>query len=214
MRLKTLLPFRTYDELPPRHAQVVRSAWKNVTWIVSIATALAMAFASWAIWGRGSTFLAAMTIAIWCVILIMAFMTFFIVYFDYRLILYFERPVGQIETYPAGHAIAIELRRLDEYCRSAGCAPLSSFGFNDDLLGETLEWHQAEDGLKTIQSLVDVVNAESIFSAHQPALIDDFTKWRYALERARDQKIRFCILWQFGSSTSGQEWSIRKGTAF
>jgi hypothetical protein len=129
-----------------------------------------------------------------------------------RIIPYFARPLGDIDTYCAGYALAKYLRHLDAIATQQHVLPLSSFGFADDLAGETLKWFSPDLGLKSLNAIVSgIADAPPRIRA---ALEADLTKWHHALSKADEQGIQFCILLQHGNSTSGHEWAVRKGSAF
>jgi hypothetical protein len=71
-----------------------------------------------------------------------------------RVIPYFRRSVGGIDTYTAGQSLARYLSQLDAVANANGVTPLSAFGFNDDLRGEPLTWHIPADGLQTVTTIL------------------------------------------------------------
>jgi hypothetical protein len=127
---------------------------------------------------------------------------------------YFERRVGNIDTFGRGGALARRHRELDALAGRLGVAPLSHFGFADDLEGETLVWHDPTDGLATVDALLAALRADVSLRRGQPRVVADLVRVADALEKARLKGIRFCLLYRPGGGTSGQEWDVRKGTAF
>ena len=127
---------------------------------------------------------------------------------------YFQRPVGNIDTFCVGRSLARYFKQLDSIATGAGVKPLSAFGFNDDMRGETLQWHSPSEGLMTCRALL-----RNIETGHAPmtvkiALKADLTKWTDALERAQAESVLFCILLRHCNATSGHEWDVRQGSAF
>jgi hypothetical protein len=130
-----------------------------------------------------------------------------------RLIPYFRAPVGQIDTFTAGRALARYLSQLDKLAVDHGWKPISAFGFNDDLRGESLIWHDAADGLQTVTGLLRILENSASDEPVPPELLEDLRRWAVALQRASAAKIPFCVLLLHGNVTSGHEWSVRQGTA-
>ena len=129
-----------------------------------------------------------------------------------RVIPYFDATVGEIDTFLSGDSLARCIQPLDRLAKELGVAPLSSFGFNDDLCGETLTWYPAERGLPSVDALLRALERKE--DDVWAAVCDDLRKIRFALARAEEQGIQFCFLLWHGNSTSGHEWSVRKGHAF
>lgn len=131
-----------------------------------------------------------------------------------RIIPYFERRVGEIDTFLAGESLARQFLALEKLAAKSGCRPLSDFGFNDDLAGESLVWHPAEAGLETVRTLREEVTHDPGSVPDAAAVDADLERWQYALARARDTQIPFCVLLRVGNATCAQEWEVRRGTAF
>ena len=127
---------------------------------------------------------------------------------------YFERKVGDIETFGRGRALLRQHRALDDLARRLGVAPLSDFGFADDLDGETLVWHDPADGLVTVNALLLALSEGGCDIRQKASIIADLRKVADALGKACEKGIRFCLLYRPGDGTSAQEWEVRKGTAF
>ena len=79
-----------------------------------------------------------------------------------RIMPYFQRSLGEIDTFLNGKALVRSLKQLDAVAIEQGVQPLSAFGFNDDLRGETLVWYAPEDGLKTIETLLNELKRSQI----------------------------------------------------
>ncbi|MGH9564098.1 MAG: hypothetical protein ACRD3S_21810, partial [Terracidiphilus sp.] len=75
-----------------------------------------------------------------------------------RVLPYFERPLGQKDTWLAGENYLRHSRKLDEIATSLGVHPLSKFASGDDLIrGETLHWFSPQDALHTTERLLERV---------------------------------------------------------
>lgn len=129
-----------------------------------------------------------------------------------RLVPYFKHPLGDIDTYLRGCGLARSLAQLDATAEELRVNPLSRFGFNDDLRGEQLVWHPAADGLRTVAALLQHLELHS--ESVPDLVLSDLRAWRDVLEKAAAMNTPFCILLMHGNTTSGQEWEVRKGTAF
>ena len=127
---------------------------------------------------------------------------------------YFEKSPGEIETFCQGHQIARNCERLDLLAGELGLTPISAFGFNDDLAGETVEWHAADSALATFQALAAAVAQSPERFLKPNKLQKELSAVVDALQKAREKNIRFCLLLRIGDSTSVQEWEVRKGTCF
>lgn len=131
-----------------------------------------------------------------------------------RVMLYFERALGDIDTFLAGYALARYLEQLDALAIAHGAEPISKFGFADDLRGETLIWHNANEGLHCVRTLRFAMECQSIAADVRSAIERDLVAWEHALNKASEQDVKFCALLMHGNSTSGHEWDVRKGSAF
>ncbi|MGN6546791.1 MAG: hypothetical protein ACTHK7_17175 [Aureliella sp.] len=127
---------------------------------------------------------------------------------------YFQRPVGDIDTFLAGKTLIRYLNQLDAAAEQLGVAPLSSFGFNDDLRGEQLHWHSPSQGLATVNALLQWLETANAPASVAALLRADLAKWRHALARAEAQSTPFCLLLRHCNATSGHEWEVRQGSAF
>ena len=193
---------------PPKYYEVVQQQKSFTVKLIAVATMIAVICVVPAIWWNGPLSLATTSLAAWVFIVTGGVMALI----DVRhatLMLYFEREVGGIESFLAGSAIMRHLLPLDRRCAETGLRPISTFGFEDDLLGQAVVWHSADEGLRSVTGLLEQISPQE-----NGPLVADLRTWQHALTRAREQQIRFCVLMRFGNSTSGQEWSTRKGTAF
>ncbi len=131
-----------------------------------------------------------------------------------QVILYFERSLGEIDTFLAGNTMVRVMKQLDAIATEENVQPLSTFGFADDIRGEDLHWHDPVNGLQSIEAILQRLAESEVPTAILKPLRDDLNKWKHALERAASEIVLFCILVRHGNSTSGQEWDVRKGSAF
>jgi hypothetical protein len=127
---------------------------------------------------------------------------------------YFESRGGDIETFGHGRALVRRHRELDALACRLGVAPLSSFGFADDLAGETLVWHDAADGLTTVEALLGALTptGPGCEIPRREPIVADLRRVADALAKAREKGIRFCLMVRSGDGTNAQEWQIRQGT--
>ena len=131
--------------------------------------------------------------------------------FQVAVLPYFERQVGDIDTFLAGEALIWHSRELDEVAARCGVTPLSAFASGDDLIrGEQVCWFEAAEGLRTTERLLEPDVAGTL-----PAgVVTDLERLRDALRRASAQGIRFGLLVREGSYASGHEMSLRRGSFF
>ena len=125
---------------------------------------------------------------------------------------YFPRRVGEITTFCSGESLAQHVDELDELARTHDVAPLSAFGWNDDLEGETVVWHASTEGLKTVNFLLIALEREETGWDDHAATMADLKQIAHALERADAQRIPFSFLLRHSTVTNGQEWEVRQGT--
>jgi hypothetical protein len=70
--------------------------------------------------------------------------------------------------------------------------PLSDFGFEDDLCGETVRWHAAADGLATVEALRADVGERA------PDLALDLDALASVLRLAAERGVAFSLLLRVG----------------
>ncbi len=127
---------------------------------------------------------------------------------------YFEHCVGEIDTFCHGQSLLRNLAELDRIAREVLVAPLSDFGWGDDMLGQNVVWHEPTAGLKTVKSLLAQLQSEDLARPNAAGIIDDLERIAHALERAAAEGCRFSLLLRYSDATNGQEWDIRQGTCF
>ena len=127
---------------------------------------------------------------------------------------YFESKVGGIDTFARGRGIARQLEKLDAIAIEAEVEPLSNFGFNDDMRGEILVWHDAAIGLTSVEAILKRARSEPGLIRDQARVVVDLERIGEALRKAMDNEIRFCLLFRTSNATNAREWERRRGTAF
>lgn len=131
--------------------------------------------------------------------------------FRVRVLPYFERRVGDTDTWLAGEALLWHSRALDAAAARCGVTPLSAFASGDDLIpDEQVCWFEAAEGLRTTERLL----AAGVAGTLPTEVVADLERLREALRRASAQEIRFGLLVREGSYASGHEMSLRKGSFF
>jgi hypothetical protein len=125
----------------------------------------------------------------------------------------YEKLMPEAGTYLSGHAIARNCLQLDQLAKLQGLKPISAFGFNDPLRGETLVWHDPIDGFQTVAGLIRAVATKRDAVDDPSSVISDLEKIRSALEQARGKGIRFAFLVEIGKTTSARVWRIRQAFA-
>jgi hypothetical protein len=129
--------------------------------------------------------------------------------FRVRLVPYFEKRLGGIETFASGTALLAHSRQLDDIASALGARSLSQFSSGDDLIpGEQLAWHEPGPALETIETLLKSDAAKNF----SPDLYSDLVKLQTALETAKNRDVRFCLLLREGSSAETVEMSKRQGS--
>lgn len=127
-----------------------------------------------------------------------------------RILPYFHKGEVRVETdtFVMGHALARYFEILETLAVREGCEPLSTFGFADDLNGETLIWHDAARGLKTVATLLSRCEAEI-----EPLIgvERDLEHLKSALEDAARKNVSFCLLLRHGNVWGVGEMNIRQG---
>lgn len=114
----------------------------------------------------------------------------------------------------AGAGIAANLPRLDDLATQAGVAPLSSFGFSDDLLNQQPQWSDLADGLRTLSALLARLREPESARPFDPITISDLQTLAAALEKAQQRQRRFCLVLRHGTDDfiSGVEMQKRQGS--
>lgn len=210
-----MFSFRPKAGYPQRYYDELRRAARIAAFLFAVTGTFALITTGATVFLNGSLILAAVALAVFLLFgLLGGLMGLYDTWRHVRVIPYFPRTVGEIETFLAGEALARNLAQLDAIAREAGATPLSDFGFNDDLFREPLTWHPAARGVDTVEILQSSLQTTSEVVHDRQAVLADLQKLKHALNRAADLDIPFCLLLRHGNSTSGQEWDVRQGTAF
>jgi hypothetical protein len=128
-----------------------------------------------------------------------------------RVIPYFEKPLGDVDTWLSGKGLLWHSRDLDQLSDFLSLPRLSSFASGDDLVrGEELQFFDPKDALPTLEKML----TRSKASRFSKQLVADLTSLRDALQSASEKQVRFCFILREGSTASGQEMSLRKGSFF
>jgi|SRR3954463_4176719 hypothetical protein len=131
--------------------------------------------------------------------------------FRVRVIPYYERKLGDVDTWPTGKSLLAHSRDLDELTRFLGLPALSEFVSGDDLVqGEQLAFFPAEKALPTVEKLI----LRSKASRFSKELLSDLISLRDALKVAAVRNVRFCLLLREGSGVNAQEMALRQGSFF
>lgn len=123
---------------------------------------------------------------------------------------YFDRKASE-ESWAAfrgGYNLVADLSRLDQLAMKSGVTPLSSFGFADDLLKQSVQWNLPDDGIRTLTSLINEGDELSVGTRSDLAVL------AAALKKASENQERFSLLVRFGKDDyiSGVEVGKRQGT--
>lgn len=209
-------PVRIEDEGPPGHRAAVARARR---WAIGIAAATAAASAATlarALVWNGPAWPAATALALFLFLGLVGWWNWRETSRHYRVIPYFERRVGNTRTFLRGRALARRWGRLEALARAEGVAPLSTFGFADDLRGGPVDWRPAAEGARTIRGLLRGLESNPIGSTPEELaeLREDLEAIAEALDRAAASGVGFAFLLQHANATSGHEWASRRGTPF
>jgi hypothetical protein len=134
--------------------------------------------------------------------------------FAVAIVPYFKEEVGGIDTFLSGQAVAENCRQLDLIALENNVAPISAFGFNDDFRGEEVQWHDPENSLETITTLLGVIRRNPKIVKYAKAIISDLERTEDALRKARSRDIPFCFILRTGSGTNAMEMEQRTGSFF
>ncbi len=112
---------------------------------------------------------------------------------------------GHNSTYGKGHAIATRLDELDAFSKENDVRPLSSFGFRDSFKNAKVDWHSADDGLCTVEWLLEHAK---LHNAEKNELDGIAQSLRVAIESS----VQFCFHMDFVDGTNGMEHEQREGS--
>ena len=128
-----------------------------------------------------------------------------------RIFPYYNKHLPKSGTFLSGQAILRNCLRLDQLADEKGIRSISSYGFPDALIGETVVWHDAADGLKTVDGLLKAVSEKPETVDDAPAVISELEKIHSAFERAQTNGAKFSFLIEDMGGTSRLVWERRKG---
>jgi hypothetical protein len=128
-----------------------------------------------------------------------------------RIFPYYDKRLPSAKTYLCGQAILKNCLCLDRLAEENGVKAISSYGFPDALRGEKVIWHNAIDGLKTIEELLKVVSKKPETVDEATKVTSDLEKIRSAFQDAQRDGIKFSFLIEDMGGTSGLVWERRKG---
>lgn len=94
------------------------------------------------------------------------------------------------DAFERGIDLAKQCKPLDLLATQIGVKPLSTFGFRDDRDWQRLIWHDPADGIETVVRLIDAVQQDERLRG----TLTDLGSLFRALETARRQGVRFCLL--------------------
>lgn len=214
-RVPSILPPWTESGYPVRHADAVRSAYRSACIAILVTGVPFLVLFLGTLWGDLPALLTAVSGALFLMIgLVGGIGAIRDTHRHIRVIPYFRRRLGEIDTFLAGRSMARYLQHLDAIASEQSVAGLSTFGFADDLRGEQVQWHDPRDGLRSIEAILKGLEQTDLTEPIRTPLLDDLGKWRQALQRAVAEDVPFAILLRHGDVTSGHEWDVRAGSAF
>ena len=202
------------NSYPDRHWRVVRETWRAVLKSLAVTGVIAALLTSAAILWDGWAFVAAVADAIFLLVCWGSICSVVDVTRYATIHPYFEKSVGEIDTFASGYEVARRCLQLDQIATEHAVIPLSRFGFNDDMCGEHVEWHDAAAGLATFRLLAEEIERHPDRFARHKKLAAELNAICHALQRASEQGIRFSLLLRHNSGTNAMEWEQRKGSAF
>jgi hypothetical protein len=205
---------RRQSGYPDRYHAKVRTTVGYAAWITGVTLLIACIAVAASLFLNAPPLYAALALAVFLMFGVVSTVGAILDVRVARVIPYFPERIEEIDTYVSGYAIARNLVFLDAFAAANGLRTLSSFGFQDDLRGEELEWHSAADGVEVVNGLMARLDKNTGDIANVEQVTEELAKLRHALQRAASRDIPFCLLLMHGTTTSGHEWSIRKGTAF
>ena len=130
---------------------------------------------------------------------------------DANLFPYYDKVLPKSGTFLSGQAILRNCLHLDRLAEWKGVKSISNFGFPDALRGEKVVWHDADDGLRTIEGLIQAVTEKTDAVDDPAAVLSDLEKIRTAFERSKIEGIKFSFLIEDMGGTSGLVWERRGG---
>ena len=189
---------------PPEHLNDKRQGLKTLAQLLAFVSAITALFAVGGLYDIGLLALAALSSAVGICLLWSGFVTALA---KPLLALYFEEKVPGDWVW--SKVLARNCVYLDELATES--SRLSSFGFADDLAGETVVWHTPERGLETIEQLLQLLRANPARLRENSAIIADLEKMQIRLQQACKTGTRFCLILHYDVINS-MEIDQRKGS--
>ena len=138
-----------------------------------------------------------------------------------RIVPYFAEQLGDSECYKHGRAVARNCEKLDRLADRISTRRLSSFGFDDDLRGETLTWHPADIGLKSVTDLLEHLDqlpvsgrSDETADGDLTEMASDLERFESALRSAAERDVRFCLVLLYATGTKVREHDLGEGSFF
>jgi hypothetical protein len=128
-----------------------------------------------------------------------------------KIVPYFEGEVPGDDTFFSGYILARNCAVLDRIAAQAGVIPLSWFGFEDDYPRGHATWYEPEQGLRTIDFLMQRLSHQPDLVEDAEGVLDDIDLIRRRLSAADECRIRFCLHLRADAAYSGMEFDSRKG---
>lgn len=142
-----------------------------------------------------------------------------------RVVPYFERKYFRankpqrvtdesMRVFRRGAGIATDIEKLDETARRLSVAPLSSFGFGDDLFSRDPAWREIDEGLATVDAVTAAVRHPAMAATLDADTVEDLQALGDALRKARKRSTRFALIVRHGPDkfVSGVEMEKRRGS--
>jgi hypothetical protein len=127
---------------------------------------------------------------------------------------FFQREVGEPNTFRSGKAIARHWCLLNSVALEGGAEPLSAFGSCSDSRTALSEWYLPKVALTTIATLLNNISRYRIEIEEYEQLQAELNLLKEKLEAARRQDILFCFHLKTYECVYGQVEEQRKGTYF
>ena len=189
---------------PPEHLDDKRQSLKTIAQLVAFVGAITALFYVGGLYDIGLLALAALSGAVGICLLWSGVVT---AVAKPLLALYFEAEVPGDWVW--SKVLARNCTNLDALATES--SRLSSFGFADDMAGETVVWHYPQRGLETVEQLLQTLRDQPDALKETNAIIADLEKMRARLQQACETDTRFCLILHYDVVNS-MEIEQRKGS--
>lgn len=123
----------------------------------------------------------------------------------------FDRKVSTT-TFRHGQAVLRNLLYLDKLAHQKGVPGFIAYGFPNPLRGETVTWHIPEQGMETINALIEAVEDQPEAVNDPERVLADLKRMQETFSRARDCNARFSfLLEEMRDGHSPMIWEQLKG---